>query len=185
MTSKDVRRVSSGAHQVQRREKVREANRRYRQTHKEELRESERDYRLRNHDRILARDKIIRQTEPCRTYRREWGLVHYANPVNRMKRLTFNAIERAKKNGRDFDESLADGLMADPPQVCACCSRPLDYSTGRGNTNRDQSPSLDRFDNTKGYTIENVRVICVRCNTIKGFGNLADLEQVLAYLRRG
>lgn len=62
--------------------------------------------------------------------------------------------------------------------------RELDFRMGRGFKDRTASPSLDRFDNSKGYTVENVVIICWRCNVVKGHGLVAELEVVLAYIVR-
>jgi hypothetical protein len=48
----------------------------------------------------------------------------------------------------------------------------LEYRVGEGR--RDNSPSLDRIDNTKGYVKGNVRVISWRANNLKG--NAIDQE---------
>lgn len=72
-------------------------------------------------------------------------------------------------------------LVANPPTHCACCRKKLDYSTGRGLDKRD-SPSLDRWDNSQGYTLENTKVICYRCNELKRDATLAEMKVIVRYM---
>jgi len=46
----------------------------------------------------------------------------------------------------------------------------------------DHSPSLDRIDNSKGYTKDNVMVISFRANNIKKDANLQELKALVRYL---
>jgi len=100
-----------------------------------------------------------------------------AQPKNRVLYLYKKAILR----GHPFDVRLRYVLVANPPTHCGCCGKQLDYSTGRGINKRD-SPSLDRWDNSQGYTLENTRVICYRCNELKRDATLAELETVVRYM---
>jgi hypothetical protein len=44
------------------------------------------------------------------------------------------------------------------------------------------SPSLDRIDNAKGYTKDNICVISWMANKIKNFGTLKDFIKIRDYL---
>jgi hypothetical protein len=59
----------------------------------------------------------------------------------------------------------------------------LDYSSMRGSR-RDNWPSFDRWDNAKGYVPGNVFVISWRANRIKWDCSVAELEAVVAYMKR-
>ena len=48
---------------------------------------------------------------------------------------------------------------------------------------RDNSPSLDRIDSTKGYTYENCQVISNRANKLKNDATLEELELLVNYLK--
>lgn len=54
--------------------------------------------------------------------------------------------------------------------------------TGRGEKALDR-PSIDLVDSSKGYTDENTRIICMRCNKIKNCGE--HLKLFLMTFRRG
>ena len=77
---------------------------------------------------------------------------------------------RAEKWGREFDERLTlqhiIQVLKETPN-CECCNRQLDYGYSKSKWNVD-SPSIDRFDSTKGYTAENISILCYRCNNVKG-----------------
>lgn len=46
------------------------------------------------------------------------------------------------------------------------------------------SPSLDRFDSSKGYTPDNIEVISWRANTLKRNGTVEEFEQLAAWMRQ-
>lgn len=47
----------------------------------------------------------------------------------------------------------------------------------------DNSPSLDRWDNHEGYTVNNTRVISWRANKLKLDASVDEMEKVLAYMK--
>ena len=104
------------------------------------------------------------------------------DPHNRIGVLISYAKIRAKKRGLPFDAALGPALKAKPPAECCCCHLPLNYS-GAEHPDRARCASLDRFDNAKGYTIENVRIICYRCNDLKRNASVEELENIIAYMR--
>lgn len=64
--------------------------------------------------------------------------------------------------------------------VCEMTGLPFDFSAGNGRIPR--SPSLERFDNSRGYTSENVRVVCWQFNAAKqhwSFDTLLDFAHAL------
>jgi hypothetical protein len=71
------------------------------------------------------------------------------------------------------------------PAFCPVLNLELDYSTPKGQrSNRNPAlPSLDRWDNTLGYTPENVRVISLRANQLKNNATIEELEAVLRYMK--
>jgi len=49
-------------------------------------------------------------------------------------------------------------------KVCHYCRTPLDPT----NHHKLNSPAIDRKENGKGYTLDNIILSCMRCNTTKG-----------------
>lgn len=46
------------------------------------------------------------------------------------------------------------------------------------------APSLDRFDNAKGYTPENIVVISSRANRLKSNASLEELQAIVKYMEK-
>ncbi len=128
-------------------------------------------YRRKNRRKILAWQRRNHRA----AYQR-----FMAKPKNRMLYLYKKAILR----GHPFEIRLRYVLVENPPTHCACCGKKLDYSTGRGTDKRD-SPSLDRWDNSQGYTLENTKVICYRCNELKRDASLDEMKVVVRYMKTG
>jgi hypothetical protein len=138
-------------------------------------------------DRVLAANRENyarnRNRKEFKEHQRRYKAEHWAIPGERLILLLSSARHRAKARGFGFEESLCAILKAAPPTECACCHATLDYSTGKGRGQR--SPSLDRVDNAKGYTVGNVAVICDRCNNIKGTATVERLLTRCNGMKRG
>lgn len=109
--------------------------------------------------RLNAASKRARRADPAR-----WG------------KITLPKIrERALAKGLEFDIT-ADDLVV--PETCPV----LGLRIAPGNGRSDNSPSVDRFDNTRGYTRDNIRVISLRANILKRDATADELRKVLAYM---
>lgn len=116
----------------------------------------------------------------ARARRKRWALLH-PDKVKEIQRVGINrrrkqrplyfmliaAKARAKLKGIPFDLCEAD---LEIPLLCPVLKIPL------------TSPSLDRFDNDKGYVKDNVRVISKRANRLKSDMSLAECKLLLNYL---
>lgn len=91
--------------------------------------------------------------------------------------LLAEARKRAKKKGIPYNLTIEDILV---PSHCPVLNIKLTVGDGKRHNG---SPSLDRFDNSGGYTKENVRVISLRANQLKNDANLYELEQLVKYMR--
>lgn len=94
-----------------------------------------------------------------------------------------NIRNRAKKSGWDCT-IVASDLRA--PDVCPVLGIPIfSYSGDHDIRKHGNSPSVDRIDNRKGYTPENVRVISLRANMLKSDATIEELRAVLRYMENG
>src|SRR5271167_2252285 len=84
---------------------------------------------------------------------------------------------RAKKRGWDFTIKITDLLP--PPSHCPALGIALDY--GVTGIHRDESPSVDRRDSSKGYIPGNVQIISYRANRIKSNASTKELYDVAAW----
>lgn len=132
----------------------------YRARHPEAVRESARRYRKQNSEKVnrLSLD---------------W---HHANPA---RKLYYLSKRRAKKNGLLFNLEVQDIVV---PDRCPVLGIELRIG-GSGQGFSDNSPTLDRIDNTKGYVKDNVAVISWRANRIKCDATYEEIEAVARYMR--
>ena len=50
---------------------------------------------------------------------------------------------------------------------------------------RENRPSIDKIDPTKGYTKHNIQILSWRANRLKADATVQELEMLLAYLKQG
>lgn len=112
---------------------------------------------------------------PCHSRRNKTALQNLS-VEERKKRILRTAKCRAKKNKLLFELSVEDIYW---PTHCPVFGFELDYKAGH---NAQNGPSLDRFDNTKGYVKDNVNVISRRANILKKDATVEELVKVLDYL---
>lgn len=92
------------------------------------------------------------------------------------RKLWQRARDRSKKSGIEFSIEVEDIKI---PDVCPYLGLPLRvYSGSPGG--RPNSPALDRVDNEKGYTKNNIEVISHLANMMK---SSASKEQLIRFAR--
>lgn len=97
---------------------------------------------------------------------------------NPAKHVLRTARFRAKKLGLPFDLTPDDIHI---PERCPVFGSLLQRGN---NAQKNDSPSLDRIEAGKGYVKGNVEVVSWRANTLKRDASIAELEQVIAWMRR-
>lgn len=119
-----------------------------------------------------------------------WWREHknYLNDYNKKKRATpegwvKQAIRtirgRAKRKGMEFNIDRTDLKL---PQICPVLGIPILLGVGGSGMKAPNSPSVDRFDNTKGYIKGNVRVISNRANILKRDATLEEMRAIVRYM---
>lgn len=85
-------------------------------------------------------------------------------PGHRATKLTFQARKRAYEKGLPFE--LTNDVVRDVLElgVCQLTGLPFDFSPPQTKHHNPYAPSIDRIDNTKGYTKENCRVVLISVN---------------------
>jgi hypothetical protein len=130
-------------------------------------------------DSVLAYQKRM-YAEQADEYRVKIRKMRAKNPAA----VLFHGVRsRARTRGIEFTIVQADVVI---PENCPCCSRKLQMRTGEFKQGASpESPSLDRFDPSKGYVPGNVEVICWRCNELKRNATPQELRTILEWMERG
>lgn len=90
--------------------------------------------------------------------------------------LLSQARQRCSRNGTNFSIKKEDVYM---PNICPVfkVDMPTEFRSGktRNQMRNNFGPSLDRIDNTKGYTPDNIVVMSYRANMLKSDATLKEL----------
>jgi hypothetical protein len=86
------------------------------------------------------------------------------------------AKERAARKGLEYDLD-SDSIYNIVPVFCPVFKKQIIFS------DKEMTPTIDRFDNNKGYTMENIRIISRVANTRKNYGTLEDFAKIYQYMK--
>lgn len=88
-----------------------------------------------------------------------------------MREWCRGAINSHKRNGFTVDFKVGDLLfLAINTTHCKYCGNKLDYVTKYGerkSISKENSPTIDRINSGENLTIDDVEIICWKCNTTK------------------
>jgi hypothetical protein len=93
--------------------------------------------------------------------------------------LWCQAKRRAKKKNLEFDLKPED--IIEIPKICPVLGIPIFVGDGKLT---DNSPTVERIDNNKGYTKENVIIISYKANRIKNNATLEELKKVVRFYEK-
>lgn len=116
-----------------------------------------------------ARDRKRRYQQSVRGRKK-----HYeANKRYRKKyaevRMIDGARRRARERALDFDLKVCDIVV---PCICPALGIPVFSTPGQQTPN---TPSIDRVDNTKGYTKDNILIVSFRANELKSDSTISEM----------
>jgi len=136
-------------------------------------------YYIENRDIILLKKKLKPQKVKKKTKEqyKKYRETKQSKPDFLHKCLLSQAKIRANKKNIPFNIDLSDIVI---PNFCPVLGIPLYKGDG---TICDNSPTLDRFDNSKGYVKGNVYVISWRANNLKNDGVLEEFECIVRYMK--
>ena len=87
------------------------------------------------------------------------------------------AKARAKKAGLEFSIEVEDIFI---PKNCPVFGFKLEFNIGGF---KDNSASLDRIDNSKGYVKGNIQVISYKANAMKNSATFEEVEKLYFFLK--
>lgn len=96
--------------------------------------------------------------------------------TNPQRILFYTAKRRAIKKGMEFNLEISDIII---PLICPILKIPLKMNFNKRNNN---SVSLDRIDNNKGYIKNNIQIISWRANWIKNNASLEELKALVNFM---
>lgn len=118
--------------------------------------------------------KLAEGCKPHDVYNYKW---RSKNPEAYMYQ---NAKSSAKKRGIEFTIEKSDIVI---PEYCPVFNVKLELTWGEGT--KDNKPSLDRIDSSKGYVRGNIQVISWRANNLKSDGTLEEFVQLVEFMKNG
>jgi hypothetical protein len=83
-----------------------------------------------------------------------------------------NSKQRAKGKGMEHTLLLEDIVI---PEICPVLGIKLETGDRKNHNN---APSIDRIDNTKGYTKDNIMIISARANILKKDATMDELIMI-------
>lgn len=96
--------------------------------------------------------------------RQEFLRTYIKHMLNRTK-------ERAVQKGIEFSLKIEDIII---PDKCPILEVPLVIGT---KDNYEYTPSIDRIDNSKGYTKDNIQIMSKKANSMKNSASIEELEK--------
>lgn len=135
------------------------------------------------------KDKIYNNTEKARLKKfNRQNEIEWRNESNKKRRdynkkhpeykLLSHAKERAKNKNIEFSITRNDIII---PEYCPILGLKLEIGNGKFT---DNSPTIDRIDNSKGYIKENIKIISWRANSIKGDSTIDEITKIIDYIKK-
>lgn len=95
--------------------------------------------------------------------------------------LWTGAKRRAKQKGLDFNITIEFVIgLFENTKVCPICKKQL--KCGKDSRPALSSPTLDRLIPEKGYTSNNVYILCYRCNRLKDNGTSLEHRRIADWI---
>ena len=143
-----------------------------------------------------ARRKRYAETEGKEVKAREQRRRERAPLRVQCQRLRGGMVARSRIKGLPFDTDVltVNYLMEriDARPTCECCGRTLNIGANdkakrvtcpaKTGQKDDASPSMDRIRPERGYTADNIAILCWRCNNLKRDATPTELNTVTDWL---
>lgn len=119
---------------------------------------TKKEYYEKNKEKVLATNRKWKENnlEFSKKIAREY--YHNDKKLHPEKYLWKQCYARALKRGLDFDLTIEDIVI---PNACPIMGVPFIMN------DKKYTPSVDRIDSAKGYTKDNIQIICTLANSMK------------------
>jgi len=115
--------------------------------------------------------------ECCYENTKRWRANNPEQCVEKLKQWRMNNPKKSwviqslyKHRQKGFKVKITNDALFDlakNTETCPLCGCELDWSLGTKSKPQHDSPTLDRVDNTDTITLDNIQIICHRCNLAK------------------
>lgn len=123
----------------------------------------------------LCKDRRCKQCKKLQYEKRKIQNRHKSDIYNVLRQRFYGARDRAKRKNLEFNITLDYLIYLWNKQQGKCALSGIDMTTilydGRTNTN----VSVDRIDPSRGYTMDNVQLVCMACNQMKNDMSVSEL----------
>jgi hypothetical protein len=151
-------------------------NKAYYEKNKDRMKERARDWYWDNREAALSQAKEYNQREDVKARRRgQQGSEKAWRNSNPRSAMLARLRQSAKKRGIIFELTHNDLVI---PDRCPILNIPLEFQSKSGHPN---SPSVDRIDNAKGYTKDNIVIVSNRANTLKRDATIEELVKLAEF----
>lgn len=131
---------------------------------------------------ILIRKTIILErrisAKKCSSTEEKIKRVNRSWKDDAIKVLLSNATQRAKRAGYEFSLKREDIII---PEKCPALGIELKRE---GRETWFSAPSIDRIDNTKGYTKENIVIVSRRANLLKKDATIEEMIKISEFYKK-
>jgi hypothetical protein len=154
---KEEKKIYNKKYRKENKDRIRESTEKYYNEHREELLEYAKEYRLKNLDKVIQYkiDNYLLISVRRAIKRAKDKNIPYS-PVNDLYNYLLPIYEIGK---------------------CNCCQIELEHTIGTKSINTN-SYTIDRIVPENGYTINNVTILCHKCNEIKNNATPDQLFQI-------
>lgn len=140
-------------------------------------------YRCRSCDLAYQTKRRAENYDESLEYSRKYQRNRRQNYDYRLQMLINASKQRAKTKNREHSITVEDIKAIFPEDgCCPIFGMKLEFNQAGF---RENSPSIDRIDSSKGYTKDNIQIISWKANRIKGYASIEELEMLVAYLKNG
>lgn len=140
-------------------------------------------YKCKDCDLVYQSKRRNQNKEKMLEYSRNYQTKKRKQFDYRLQMLLNASRQRSKKKSRENNLTIQDIKDAFPKDgLCPIFGTKLVFGDAGF---REDSPSIDRIDSTKGYTKDNIQIISWKANRIKKNASIEELELILSYMKQG
>jgi hypothetical protein len=140
-------------------------------------------YKCRSCDIVYQKKRRANNLENNLEYAREYQKKRRKNFDYRLQMLINASKQRAKDKNRVHEITVKDIKAIYPIDgKCPIFGIQLEFNSAGF---RENSPSIDRIDSSRGYTVDNIQIISWKANRIKSYATVEELETIVSYMKQG